>query len=132
MRLRKASRRVSQIYDRSLEPLGLTVTQYGVLGNLAGQDGASIGTLAARLVMDPTTLTRTIRPLVKQGFVALAPDPHDQRARRLHLTPSGRKAYQDASPAWARAQRQIEEALGDVDAPALNIILDRVLERVAT
>ena len=34
LRLRKASRRVSQIYDQHLEPFGLTVTQYGVLGHI--------------------------------------------------------------------------------------------------
>ena len=91
MRLRKASRRVSQIYDRSLEPLGLTVTQFGLLGNLDRLDGISIGDLAGRLVMDPTTLTRNLRPLERQGFVVFAPDPNDRRSRCLHLTAAGRE-----------------------------------------
>ena len=79
MRLRKASRRVSQIYDRSLEPLGLTVTQFSLLGHLGSFDGIGIGALAEKLVMDPTTLTRNLRPLQRQGFVVLAADPHDRR-----------------------------------------------------
>ena len=131
MRLRKASRRVSQIYDRSLEPLGLTVTQFGLLGNLDRLDGISIGDLAARLVMDPTTLTRSLRPLERKGFVVFAFDPNDRRSRCLHLTAAGRDVYRQAKPAWARAQRHIDKALGVVDGPVLNAMLDRVLERLA-
>jgi DNA-binding MarR family transcriptional regulator len=131
LRLRKASRRVSQIYDRSLEPLGLTVTQFSLLGYVAGFDGIGIGALAARLVMDPTTLTRNVRPLVRQGLVELVADADDQRSRCLHLTAAGRKAYRQAKPAWARAQREIDKALEDAGAPALNKVLDRVLERLA-
>lgn len=131
MRLRKASRRVSQIYDRCLEQTGMTVTQYGLLGYILRYDGIGIGALAEKLIMDPTTLTRNLRPLQQKGLVALAADPRDRRARRLHLTAAGRQAFEDAKPAWARAQRQIEQALGAAETPALNAALDRVLEKLA-
>lgn len=131
MRLRKASRRVSQIYDRSLEQAGMTVTQYGLLGYILKYDGIGIGALAEKLIMDPTTLTRSLRPLQARRLVVLAADPRDRRARRLHLTAAGRTAFEDAKPAWARAQRQIEQALGPAATPALNAALDRVLERLA-
>ena len=131
MRLRKASRRVSQIYDRSLEAAGMTVTQYGLLGHLATFDGIGIGALAEKLIMDPTTLTRNLRPLERQGFVAIKADRRDKRTRCLHLTASGRRAFDNAKPAWARAQRHIEEALGEAETPALNAALDRVLEKLA-
>src|SRR5262245_62923223 len=91
LRLRKASRRVSQIYDRALEPCGLTVTQYGLLGHIAALDGIGIGALAERMVMDATTLTRNLKPLIAQAFLVLVPDPRDRRARRLHLTEAGRR-----------------------------------------
>jgi DNA-binding MarR family transcriptional regulator len=122
---------VSQIYDRFLEPEGLTVTQYAVLGHLAIFDGIYIGALAEKLITDPTTLTRNLRPLERQGLVALARDPRDKRARRLHLTDKGRQAFERAKPAWARAQRHIETALGERDTPALNTALDHVVERLA-
>ena len=131
MRLRKASRRVSQIYDRSLEPAGMTVTQYGVLGYLARYDGVSVGMLAEKLVMDPTTLTRNLRPLERKGFVANKPDRRDKRSRCLHLTASGLKAFENAKPAWLRAQRHVEQAVGSLETPALNAALDRVLQKLA-
>lgn len=131
LRLRKASRRVSQIYDQALAPLGLTTTQFGLLGHLVRFDGIGIGALAEKLVMDPTTLTRNIRPLERQGYVVLAPDPIDRRARRLHITASGRKVHAMAQPAWAEAQHNLEQTLGGRDALVLNRMLDRVLERLA-
>jgi DNA-binding MarR family transcriptional regulator len=130
MRLRKASRRVSQIYDRSLEAAGMTVTQYGVLGHLATFDGISIGALAEKLIMDPTTLTRNLHPLERQGLVAIKPDRRDRRSRCLHLTAAGRKAFDNAKPAWARAQRHVEQALGELETRALNAALDHVLEKL--
>jgi DNA-binding MarR family transcriptional regulator len=130
LRLRKASRRVSQIYDHALEAYGLTVTQYGLLGHIGALDGIGVGALAANMVMDPTTLSRNLKPLLAQGHVVLAPDPRDRRARRLHLTDAGRAAFAKAKPAWTRAQLNVEQMLGDRDGPALNAVLDRVLQRL--
>jgi len=131
MRLRKASRRVTQIYDRSLEATGLTVTQYGVLGQLTKHGGIGIGALAEKLLMDPTTLTRSLRPLQRQGFVATRPDRRDRRSRCLQLTAKGRAAFENAIPSWMRAQHRLEEALGGSKAAALNAALDHVIERLA-
>jgi DNA-binding MarR family transcriptional regulator len=131
MRLRKASRRLSQIYDHNLEVAGLTVTQYSLLGHLARFDGIGIGALADKLIMDPTTLTRNLRPLERQRLVATKPDRHDKRSRCLHLTPSGRAVFERAKPAWERAQRRIEEVLGRPKVAALNAALDHVLERLS-
>jgi len=131
LRLRKASRRVSQIYDLALEPCGLTVTQYGLLGHIAALDGIGIGALAERMVMDATTLTRNLKPLIAQAFLVLVPDPRDRRARRLHLTEEGRRRLAKAKPAWQEAQLYLERVLGQSDGPALNAVLDRVLARLA-
>lgn len=131
MRLRKASRRVSQIYDRSLEPSGLTITQYALLAYLSSFGGISIGALAQKLVMDPTTLTRNLHPLERQGLVALKPNRNDRRSRSLHLTAAGRRVFEQAKPAWARAQRHVESAIGELETPALHAALERVLERLA-
>ncbi|TMJ50408.1 MAG: winged helix-turn-helix transcriptional regulator [Alphaproteobacteria bacterium] len=110
---------------------GLTITQFGLLAHLRVLDGIGVGALAEKLVMDPTTLTRNLRPLQRRGFVVLAPDPDDRRSRSLHLTEQGREALRAARPAWARAQRHVEEVLGNADAAVLNSALDRVLERLA-
>lgn len=129
--MRKAARRVSQIYDRHLEPFGLTISQFGILAHLRGLDGASIGQVAERMVMDPTSLTRSLKPLERQGFVRLSIDPNDRRARRLSLTAEGLAALSAARPGWARAQAEVEAALGAAETAALNASLDRAIARLA-
>lgn len=131
-RVRKASRRVSQIYDQHLAPHGLTITQFALLANVARNQAIGIGALAERLLMDPTTLTRNLRPLERQGFLTMKPDPEDRRTRRLTLTESGTARLMEARPAWAAAQIHIENAVGLTEIPALNAALDHLLERLAS
>lgn len=125
---RKAARRITQIYDQLLEPYGLTITQYGLLGHLKHFDGISVGALAEKLVMDPTTLTRNLRPLERKGYVTLTQDDKDRRSRNLNLTDSGRKIFSAARPGWEAAQEIIENVLGSEDSRLLATKIDRMIE----
>ena len=131
MRLRKATRRVSQIYDRHLEAAGLTITQYGLLAYLAATGETTIGALAEKLAMDPTTLTRNLRPLIRQGLVTHESDRRDRRVRCVNLSVAGREAFDAARPLWRAAQNQITAVIGDVETSALHNQLDQVLARLA-
>jgi len=131
LRLRKATRRLSQIYDRHLAQCGLSVSQYGLLAQLKAEPGISIGALAERLIMDPTTLTRGIRPLEQRGLVAVRRDDEDRRTRRLALTPEGLQLHALARPLWAGAQREVERIYGAAETRALHGALDLLLERCA-
>ena len=131
MRLRKATRRVSQIYDRHLEAAGLTITQYGLLAYLAATGETTIGALADKLAMDPTTLTRNLRPLIRQGLVTHEPDRRDRRVRCVSLSVTGRESFDAARPLWRAAQNQITAVIGDVETSALHNQLDQVLARLA-
>ena len=131
LRLRKAARRVSQIYDSYVEPHGLTITQFGLLAHLRALPGISVSTLAERLVMDPTTLTRNLKPLEKKGLVKFAVDPDDRRSRALHLTAGGRETLRAAKSGWAKAQRHVEEVLGNADVGVLHKALEGALDRLS-
>src|SRR5258708_7941299 len=92
LRVRRTARRLTRLYDQALEPAGLTVNQFGLLANLhgAGSAGLSMGALADRLGMDPTTLNRDLKPLRADGLVRDAADPRDRRGRPVRLTSQGR------------------------------------------
>lgn len=127
LQLRKAARRVTQIYDRHLESHGLTITQFGLLAHLSVHDGIGVGALAEMLVMDPTTLSRTIRPLQRRGWVSLNPCAADKRARTLHVTRLGLAKLTDAHPGWLEAQALIGAALGQPGYETLNRTVERLL-----
>ncbi len=131
MRLRKAARRVSQIFDRHLEASGLTITQFGVLASLHGGDRVAIGPLAEQLCMDPTTLTRNLQPLHRQGLVVIEPDRRDRRVRWVSLSDLGRQTFERARPAWREAQNHVRKLVGEDETADLHDTLDIFLERIA-
>jgi DNA-binding MarR family transcriptional regulator len=130
LRLRKATRRVTQIYDQTLEPSGLTITQFSLLARLMPEEGLSIGELADALVMDPTTLTRNIKPLAESGFLQIYSDPGDRRRRMIALTKQGRDIIPVAYPLWRKAQAGLAALLGANDIALLHKALDRSLDRL--
>lgn len=110
--VRRAARRVTQIYDEELKPLGLSLPQYSVLANLLLIDGASITDLATRLLVDRTTLTRNLGPLSRSGWVRMEPGA-DGRSRAVRLTDEGRRKLERAIPAWQGAEVRIRTMLGE-------------------
>lgn len=122
---------MSQIYDHALAPYQLTVTQYGLLGHIKALDGVGIGALAEALVMDPTTLTRNLKPLETRKLVVAVADVRDRRNRNLHLTDAGRAALSTARPGWEAAQRKIADLLGSKDGPQLAAMIDGLLVKLS-
>jgi DNA-binding MarR family transcriptional regulator len=135
-RLRRAGRGVTQLYDQALEPAGLTIGQFGLLAHLAtiaaGEGGGiAIGTLAHARGMDPTTLTRNLKPLVAKGWIEDAHDPHDRRVRGVAITASGRKKFLAAAPLRQSAETQMQKLLGPETLAALNALLDVSISKIA-
>jgi DNA-binding MarR family transcriptional regulator len=132
-RVRRAGRQVTQLYDQALEPAGLTIGQFGLLAHLAtiASGGIAIGTLAHARGMDPTTLTRNLKPLVAEGWIDDAHDPHDRRVRAVAITASGRKKFLAAAPLWQSAEKQMQTLLGPETLAALNALLEVSISKIA-
>ena len=129
LRMRRATRRVTQLYDHALGPSGLTVSQFGLLAYLLGasrapSNASSIGTIAEWLGMDPTTLNRNLKPLVAKGLVRIAPDSADGRVRIVRITEKGQRALLKAVPHWRSAQARVAKMLGPQATAELNELLD--------
>lgn len=109
--LRRAARAVSQEYDAELRAVGLRSTQHTLLQVLSGQEAITQARLGSLLALDPTTLSRTLRPLERQGWIRRLPGT-DRRERRLALTPRGRRQTERAHAHWQRAQERVRSRLG--------------------
>jgi DNA-binding MarR family transcriptional regulator len=110
--IRKAARHVTQHYDRYLAPTGLRTTQFSILAQLNKLGPRTINELAAHLAMDRTTMGRNIRPLERDGLVAIAIDPRDRRSRALSVTDTGRERLAAARDKWQAAQAGFDTAYG--------------------
>ncbi len=124
--LRKATRRVSQLYDAALAPSGLRSTQRSILIHIARAGTPTMGALAADLVLDRSALAHNLKPLERDGFVTVTPDPKDKRSRIVSLTARGEAKLADTMSLWAEAQRRFEAAFGTDEARALRATLGLV------
>jgi DNA-binding MarR family transcriptional regulator len=130
--LRQATRHVTQFYDQCLTPVGVRATQYSILARLNRKGPLTINALAAELVMDRTTLGRNIRPLQRDGLVAIGPGKSDRRKRELRLTSAGSARFVEAQKEWTKAQSDFERAFGARRAKALRVLLKDVASRELT
>jgi DNA-binding MarR family transcriptional regulator len=117
--LRKATRRVSQLYDAVLAPCGLRSTQRSILIHIARAGTPTMGDLAAALVLDRSALAHNLKPLERDGFVAVVVDPADKRNRLVTLTAMGTAKLEESQLLWLQAQHRFEAAFGAGEASAL-------------
>jgi DNA-binding MarR family transcriptional regulator len=122
--LRKATRRVSQLYDSALEPCGLRTTQRAILNHIARAGTPPLGELAEALVMDRGALTHNLKPLERDGLVDISVDPDDRRNRLVGLTAAGRAKLAESEPLWKRAQQRFEAGFGAAKSASLRKALE--------
>jgi DNA-binding MarR family transcriptional regulator len=122
--LRKATRRISQLYDTALAPSGLKTTQRAILAQIARSEPTAVGQLAEALVMDSGALAHTLKPLERDRLVAVAVDPDDRRNRLITLTRRGRAKLAETDALWAKAQTSFETAFGPLESESLREALE--------
>jgi DNA-binding MarR family transcriptional regulator len=121
--LRKATRRVSQLYDTVLAPCGLRSTQRAILLHIARAGIPTMGDLAAALVLDRSALAHNLKPLERDGLVKLIVDQNDKRSRLVQLTARGEEKLRESFDLWRKAQHCFETAFGAEQARALRASL---------
>jgi DNA-binding MarR family transcriptional regulator len=123
--LRKASRRVTQLYDAALGPTGLRSTQFAILVELANRstDPPTLAELADALAIDRSSLGHNLRPLEREGFIVLREGAADRRRRHIALTPKGKTKWREAQRLWQVAQDRFEHVFGRNEAAALRATL---------
>ena len=109
---RRASRVLTQHYDAALRPLGLRATQFTLLQALSLAGEVSQGTLGEILVIDSTTLTRTLAIMERRGWIA-SRSGEDHRERLLSLSKAGRAQFNRALPRWEQIQQKLRARFGN-------------------
>jgi DNA-binding MarR family transcriptional regulator len=109
---RRASRALTQLYDDALRPTGLRATQFTILQVLSRAGELFQGELGQILAMDSTTLTRTLRIMSREGWIAERRGD-DRRERWLRLAKAGRDQLNRALSRWEKVQAQLKRQLGE-------------------
>jgi DNA-binding MarR family transcriptional regulator len=127
-KLRMASRAITQRYDDAIADSGIRSTQFTVLIALAQAPLMPLSKLADVLVMDRTTLTRNLMPLVREGLVEERRSG-DKRVRAYALSIDGKQVLERALPGWRKAQAMMKRALSAEDRTDLNRILEATVRQ---
>jgi DNA-binding MarR family transcriptional regulator len=115
----RAARTLARKFDAGLASLGLTSGQFSLMMSLNRPEPPSMGTVAAVLAMDRTTLTAALKPLERRGLVQLTTDSGDRRRRLMTLTAEGRTVLARAIPVWEQVHAEIDAILKDANADQL-------------
>jgi DNA-binding MarR family transcriptional regulator len=112
LRIRLISRVIESIYEKKLQPFGIGAAQFASLVVIYEIQPATRAEIGRLLHHDRSTLTRSLRALLREGWVeeiqyqTNARSRPDGRRRPIVLTTAGKDLLLRAEPAWQSAQAQ--------------------------
>ncbi|HPA16725.1 MAG TPA: MarR family winged helix-turn-helix transcriptional regulator [Verrucomicrobiae bacterium] len=125
-RVRLLNRVITGIYDRALRPLGLKANQANILVMLLLSERASSADIARVLMMEKSTVSRTVDRMKKNGWISVE-GLGDGPSQVITVTPEGRKLMAAAHGNWKKAQKQAAELLGDEGVAAVRKLHDAII-----
>ena len=130
IKLRQLTRRVARYYEAEVGKTGLKNTQYSLLSHVYKLGPLRPGDLARAMKIEPSTLTRNLKPLIAAGWLSLDAGA-DGRSRLVSITDSGREKRQEAQRRWRVAQESVNQALGAERVIELHALLDECMVLLA-
>ena len=100
---RRRSRELTRAFEKAMRGSGVRGTQFTLLATLVQTGPLPTTRLAEFLGLERTTLTRNLRPLVRDGLVQVD-EGDDRRVHEVAITPKGEEVARGAFPFWRQAQ----------------------------
>ena len=119
VRIRLLNRTVTSIFDESLRPLGVKVSQLNVLMVVAKRGPMSPRDVARRLNMDKSTVSRNVDRMRTRGWLQVSQGDFG-RKQILEIGRAGRTLIEASLPLWKKAQAQTEAMLGQQGARSIH------------
>ena len=106
LRIRQASRVITQFYDKKLKSTGIKITQLSILSSLASGKPKAMTELSEELFIDRTTLTRSLEVLNKKNLIEKVKSS-DGRQRKVKLSVKGFEILDQSIPIWLEAEDEV-------------------------
>jgi MarR family transcriptional regulator, 2-MHQ and catechol-resistance regulon repressor len=106
--LSKAHKALNAHARRSVQKMGLCLSDFGVLEALLHKGPLPVNVLGRKVLLTSGSITTAVDRLERRGLVERRSDAEDRRARVVHLTPSGRAEIQKL---FEQHRKDIEQAV---------------------
>lgn len=110
-----AARSLLRQHDAKLKPFGVTVQQFALLAAIRLNPGEPVATLAQRVLLDRTSLTRNLNLLERKGLVRRVANAAGN-VRLCELTEQGDAVLDRILPEWRQSKAAMTEGLAEQDA----------------
>jgi DNA-binding MarR family transcriptional regulator len=121
--LRQAARFITQRYERTLTPYGVTPGQFSLLMMLNEAPGLTTDTISKSMVLERSATERLLKVLAAKGLIVFEVAPERRRRRSVFLTQEGRNKFEQALQGWETAQSAFISHFGDERARKLRKML---------
>lgn len=120
--------RTRTLVNEAMHDAGLRPDEYAAYSVVFEMQPVTLTEMADQLAMPLTTVAEYVQAMTERGHLRKRPDPDDQRARLLTLTPAGIRAHRHASRSFERAHRALLGQLGPLDEHAIREVLQQLAE----
>ena len=107
-----ASRYANELLAAELRAAGVVPAEYGFLSFIGVMQPVTRTQLTEALGLRRTTVRDIVKRLLERGHVRETPNPRDGRSTLLELTPEGQAIFDRGKPAFHRALKTLDQALG--------------------
>ncbi len=129
--LNDVARLLRRNFNRRVQGLGLTQTQWRTLAILSRKGGISQKQLADILEMQPISVGRLLDRMQAAGWIERQPDPQDRRAVRLHLAVKADPILREMKGHSIEVLKQVNQGISAQDQQRFFDILTRMRANVA-
>lgn len=118
--------RTRALVNEAMRDAGLRPDEYAAYSVVFEVKSITLTEMAIQLAMPLTTVAEYVGAMTERGHLRKKPDPDDQRARLLSLTPAGLRTHRQASRSFERAHRSLLRELEPLDEEAIREVLQRL------
>lgn len=111
VRIRLLNRIITNIYDAAMRPHGISLNQASILTLIMSVGDVGYGDIGRILHMEKSTVSRNIERMRNNGWIEAA-GKGDRGVTVLSITVSGERVLKKAHIAWAKAQDEAAQYLG--------------------
>lgn len=121
------SLRLHHLNKKAERKAGMTIVQWCVLRHMSRRPASSASSLSDALRIHPSTLSQTLKRLIRKEHIFVAQDPRDSRKKLISVTRKGIEALDHSQKEMVQLEHRlngINRAIQDVETYLLSFKWD--------